>query len=69
MAKDNASMIVDDTDPTSVKINFSGQLSFHSTPNMWRSCMVLQKKYAPEILTFDIQNVDYCYGAGIGLLL
>lgn len=69
MAKDKASIIVDDTDPASIKINFSGQLSFHSTPSVWQSCMKLQKRYTPRILTIDVQNVDYCDGAGIGLLL
>ncbi len=69
MAKKDVSLSVDDTNPANVKINFSGQLNFHSVPNIWQSCMELQKKYAPEILNVDMQNVDYCDGAGIGLLL
>ncbi|KPJ67536.1 MAG: hypothetical protein AMJ43_04615 [Coxiella sp. DG_40] len=69
MIKDKAFITVDDTNPANIKINFSGQLSFHSTPSTWQSCMKLQKHYAPEILTVDVQNVDYCDGAGIGLLL
>lgn len=69
MAKNDVSLSIDDTNPANVKINFSGQLSFHSTPNVWQSCIELQNKYAPEILTVDMQNIDYCDGAGIGLLL
>jgi len=68
--KDNKAYIeVKETDHNKLVISFSGQLSLHTTANLWSSAMELQKRYTPKLLTVDVKNVDYCDGAGIGLLL
>jgi phospholipid/cholesterol/gamma-HCH transport system permease protein len=70
VAEDNKAYIeVKETDHNKVVISFSGQLDLHTTAELWRSAIELQKRYTPKLLTIDVKNVDYCNGAGIGLLL
>lgn len=69
MAKDKAHFEVKETDRNKVVISFSGQLNLHTTAELWHSCMALQERYKPKLLTVDVKNMDYCDGAGMGLLL
>ncbi len=69
MEKDKADIKIIEAGHNKVSVSFSGQLNLHTTSKLWPSCMELQDRYAPKLLTIDVKNVDYCDGAGIALLL
>jgi phospholipid/cholesterol/gamma-HCH transport system permease protein len=69
MLENKGHININEADPENVKISFSGRVDFHTTANLWRRCMKMQQRLRPKTLTIDMHNVEYCDGAGIGLLI
>jgi phospholipid/cholesterol/gamma-HCH transport system permease protein len=69
MAQDTLQITIKDNDPQNVQIALSGRLDFQTTADIWQRCIELQKKNQPKMLILVVDKLDYCDGAGIGLLL
>lgn len=62
------SLVVDDTGPDSLTFVFKGNLDTDTTAGYWKRTLSALEKKRPSQLTIDAAGVDYCDGAGIGLL-
>lgn len=69
MKNNKAQLTIKNSDRDNFEIAITGQLDLHTTAELWQSCMNLQQNNNPKLLTIDTQNLTYCDGAGIGLLL
>ncbi len=49
-------------------LTFSGRLDAHTTGHLWREAMEALDRTAPKRVVVDASQVDYCDGAGVGLL-
>ncbi len=65
---DKADMQVVATDNQLV-LTFSGRLDADTTAVLWRRSLALLHQHRPPLLTLEAQGIDYCDGAGIGLLV
>jgi phospholipid/cholesterol/gamma-HCH transport system permease protein len=69
MAPEILQLVIEDSDQNNVQIKLIGRLDFQTTANVWQRCINVQKKNKPKNLTLVLDKLDYCDGAGIGLLL
>lgn len=46
-----------------------GRLDMETTPQAWEEALRLLEEHRPQQLTVDAAQIDYCDGAGIGLLV
>ncbi|MFA7536576.1 MAG: MlaE family lipid ABC transporter permease subunit [Desulfuromonadales bacterium] len=52
-----------------VVLTFSGRLDVETTAELWRRSTALLEQHRPSLLRIEAGAVDYCDGAGIGLLV
>ncbi len=60
--------IIESTDKL-IKIQLGGELSVHSSASVWQKFLDLQKQYQPEQFIIDANDIQYCDGAGVSLLI
>jgi len=64
----NIEMQIKDDKPNLLEIILKGRLDIHTTSTIWQSCMDLQAKKQPDDLIINVEQIDYCDGAGIALI-
>jgi phospholipid/cholesterol/gamma-HCH transport system permease protein len=69
MGINTVQVAIDKTDLQNIKIIISGRLDYKTTANIWQQCLDLQDHFKPKALIVNIEKINYCDGAGIGLLL
>ncbi len=68
-ASSECSFSIEESTAEVVKIALFGHLTAKTTATVWQPCIDLQQQYNPQSLVVDASDVDYCDGAGIGLLV
>ena len=59
---------IEQQDANTLSIIFSGRLDMDSVAKLWQPCLSAIKQKPPRKLLIDVENVEYCDGAGIALL-
>ncbi len=68
MENNLAQITVANSDRNDFHIKIEGRLDQNTTASIWNKTIQIQSKYKPDKLTIDTTNLNYCDGAGIGLL-
>ena len=67
--QDAASLAFEHGAENLLTLTLRGRLDVHTTGRLWREALGLVRRHGPDVLVVDAYGVDYCDGAGIGLLL
>ncbi len=68
MENNQVQITITNPDPNDFHIKIEGRLDQKTIASIWNKNIQMQQKYKPAKLTIDATDINYCDGAGIGLL-